>query len=111
MAPPPRPDAAECICELWFIPNEYLPHGATFYLLTGPLEELTITNDKFRFCTFHGLDISPTLYKQNLRVHRAGVNDTPRRLLYRNGALIATAAPVRPMIRTRGGLVEEISPD
>ncbi len=92
MPPQPNPSSTECTCELWCTTNGSPHGGAACFLWKSSHGGLAITmDDTFNFYTFHSQAISPPLYKQNQRIHLAGVNDTKRRLLYLNGKLIATS--------------------
>ena len=92
MEPQPQPNSTECTCELWLTTNGSTLGGAALFLWKSPHGGLEIhSDDTFKFYTFHSQAISPPFYKQNQRIHLAGVNDTKRRLLYLNGKLIATS--------------------
>lgn len=92
MPPQPNPSSTECTCEMWLTTNGSTQGRSAFFLWNSPYCSLRITPDgTFSFYTHHGDAPSPPLYKQNQRIHLAGVNDTKRRLLYLNGKLIATS--------------------
>ncbi len=92
MAPQPNPVSTECTCEMWLTTNGSTQGRSALFLWSSPHCGLSINPDgAFSFYTHHGEALSPPLYKQNQRIHLAGVNDTQRRLLYLNGKLIATS--------------------
>jgi hypothetical protein len=86
------PQSSECTLEMWLtLDREFDPRsGAT--LLSLVFGELSISDNCFRFYTFHGDAKSPPGLPLGEPIHLAGVNDTNRRLLFLNGKLIASTA-------------------
>jgi len=86
------PESSECTLEMWLTLDREFKSVSSATLLSLAFGELSISDNCFRFYTFHEDAKSPPGLPLGKPIHLAGVNDTNRRLLFLNGKLIASTA-------------------